>query len=89
MGVDRGRRRQGALPGLHRRRRLPGAAQRGVPVFYDLQNIGDDAHQAPTEIVFGDPGSGKTVSRGLKCALEDGYKGITQFIWDPKETSCP
>ena len=66
-----------------------GVAQRGVPVFYDLQNIGDDNHQAPTEIVFGDPGSGKTVSRGLKCALEDGYKGITQFIWDPKGDFLP
>ena len=66
-----------------------GSLQRGVPVFFDLQNVVDDKGQAPTQIVFGDPGSGKTVSQGLKCALEDAYKGVTQFVWDPKGDFLP
>ncbi len=61
-----------------------GTLQPGVPVFFDLQNVADDDDRAPTEVVTGFPGSGKTVSRGLKVALEDGLRGVTQFIWDPK-----
>lgn len=58
--------------------------QKGVPVFYDLQNVVDAEGKAPTEAVAGFPGSGKTVSRGLKTALEDALRGVTQIIWDPK-----
>jgi hypothetical protein len=61
-----------------------GTLQAGVPVFFDLQNVADDDDRAPTEVVTGFPGSGKTVSRGLKVALEDALRGTTQFIWDPK-----
>ncbi|MEV0133893.1 ATP-binding protein [Dactylosporangium sp. NPDC050688] len=61
-----------------------GTLQPGVPVFFDLQNVADDDDRAPTEVVTGFPGSGKTVSRGLKVALEDALRGVTQFIWDPK-----
>lgn len=61
-----------------------GTLQAGVPVFFDLQNVADEEDLAPTEVVTGFPGSGKTVSRGLKVALEDGLRGVTQFIWDPK-----
>lgn len=66
-----------------------GTPTQGQPVFFDLQNVVDDEGQAPTEQVWGEPGSGKTVSRGLKTALEDGYKGLTQFIWDPKGDFIP
>jgi hypothetical protein len=61
-----------------------GTLQAGVPVFFDLQNVADEDDRAPTEVVTGFPGSGKTVSRGLKVALEDAFRGVTQFIWDPK-----
>jgi hypothetical protein len=61
-----------------------GTLQAGVPVFFDLQNVADEEDRAPTEVVTGFPGSGKTVSRGLKVALEDALRGVTQFIWDPK-----
>lgn len=63
--------------------------RKSVPVFFDLQNVVDDEGRAPTEAVTGYPGSGKTVSRGLKVALEDGFKGTTQFIWDPKNDFLP
>lgn len=66
-----------------------GVPQKGVPVFYDLQNVVDDEGKAPTEVVCGFPGSGKTVSRGLKVAHEDALRGITQFIWDPKGDFLP
>lgn len=61
-----------------------GQVHAGAPFFYDIFNVADDDGKAPTEAVSGFPGSGKTVSRGLKCALEDAMKGVTQFIWDPK-----
>lgn len=70
-------------------RDVQGTPHKGVPVFYDLQNVVDDEGKAPTEVVCGFPGSGKTVSRGLKVALEDGLRGITQFIWDPKGDFLP
>lgn len=66
-----------------------GAPHKGVPVFYDLQNVVDDEGRAPTEVVCGMPGSGKTVSRGLKIAHEDAMRGITQFVWDPKGDFLP
>lgn len=56
----------------------------GSPMFFDLVSIADETDRAPTEFVCGDPGSGKTVSRGLKPVHENALKGITQFIWDPK-----
>lgn len=61
-----------------------GNAQKGVPVFHDLHNVVDTEGKAPTEAVCGEPGGGKTVSRGVKIAHEDALRGITQFIWDPK-----
>jgi len=61
-----------------------GKPKRGAPVFYDLLNVVDDEGRAPTEVVAGDSGSGKTVSRGLKSAFEDYHRGVTQTIWDPK-----
>lgn len=61
-----------------------GKLKKGSPVFYDLLNVVDDEDRAPTEAVAAESGSGKTVSRGLKCAYEDYHRGITQFIWDPK-----
>lgn len=61
-----------------------GHLQKGGPVFYDTQDIVDAQGKAPTEAVVGNPGAGKTVSRGLKCVHEDALKGITQFVWDPK-----
>lgn len=66
-----------------------GVPQKGVPVFYDLQNVVDDEGKAPTEVVVGFPGSGKSVSRGLKVAHEDAMRGITQFVWDPKGDFLP
>lgn len=66
-----------------------GTPQKGVPVFYDLQNVVDDEGKAPTEVVCGFPGSGKTVSRGLKCVHEDALRGITQFVYDPKGDFLP
>lgn len=66
-----------------------GTPQKGVPVFYDLQNVVDDEGKAPTEVICGFPGSGKTVSRGLKVAHEDALRGITQFVWDPKGDFLP
>lgn len=66
-----------------------GTARKGVPVFYDLQNVVDDEGKAPTEVVCGFPGSGKSVSRGLKVAHEDALRGITQFVWDPKGDFLP
>lgn len=66
-----------------------GHQQKGVPVFYDLQNVVDLEGKAPTEVVCGDPGSGKSVSRGLKVAHEDALRGITQFVWDPKGDFLP
>lgn len=66
-----------------------GTPQKGVPVFYDLQNVVDDEGKAPTEVVCGFPGSGKSVSRGLKVAHEDALRGITQFVWDPKGDFLP
>lgn len=61
-----------------------GNPQKGSPVFYDTQDIVDSQGKAPTEAVVGNPGAGKTVSRGLKVVHEDALKGITQFVWDPK-----
>lgn len=66
-----------------------GIPKKGVPVFYDLQNVVDDEGKAPTEVVCGFPGSGKSVSRGLKVAHEDALRGITQFVWDPKGDFLP
>lgn len=66
-----------------------GVPKKGVPVFFDLQNVVDDEGKAPTEVVCGFPGSGKTVSRGLKVAHEDALRGITQFVWDPKGDFLP
>lgn len=66
-----------------------GIPQKGVPVFYDLQNVVDEEGKAPTEVVCGFPGSGKSVSRGLKVAHEDALRGITQFVWDPKGDFLP
>lgn len=66
-----------------------GTPQKGVPVFYDLQNVVDGEGKAPTEVVCGFPGSGKSVSRGLKVAHEDALRGITQFVWDPKGDFLP
>lgn len=61
-----------------------GEAKAGNPVFFDLVSVADEEGRAPTEFVCGDPGSGKTVSRGLKPAHENALKGVTQAIWDPK-----
>ncbi len=66
-----------------------GAARKGVPVFYELQSVVDEEGRAPTEAVAADSGSGKTVSRGLKCAHEDALRNITQFVWDPKGDFLP
>lgn len=66
-----------------------GNPQKGLPFFYDLQNVVDEEGKAPTEVVFGNPGSGKTVSRGLKVAFEDALRRITQFVWDPKGDFLP
>lgn len=67
-----------------------GSAAKAIsPVFFDLVSIADRLDRAPTEFVCGDPGSGKTVSRGLKAAHENALKGITQFIWDPKGDFLP
>lgn len=63
--------------------------KKGVPVFFDLQNVVDDMGKAPTEVVAGFPGSGKSVSRGLKVAHEDALRGVTQFVWDPKGDFLP
>lgn len=64
-------------------------AKPGSPVFFDLVSVADEEGRAPTEFVCGDPGSGKTVSRGLKPAHENALKGVTQFIWDPKGDFLP
>lgn len=64
-------------------------AKPGSPVFFDLVSVADEEGRAPTEFVCGDPGSGKTVSRGLKQAHENILKGITQAIWDPKGDFLP
>lgn len=64
-------------------------AKPGSPVFFDLVSVADEEGRAPTEFVCGDPGSGKTVSRGLKPVHENALKGITQFIWDPKGDFLP
>lgn len=61
-----------------------GHPQRSLPMFHDLQNVVDAEGKAPVEIVSGNPGSGKTVSRGLKPVYEDALRGVTQFVWDPK-----
>lgn len=75
---------QGTYQGYTIVRDANGSPQRGVPVFHDLINVVDTEGKAPTEAVSGNPGSGKSVSRGLKVAHEDALRGITQFIWDPK-----
>lgn len=80
---------QGTYQGYTIVRDANGNAQRGVPVFHDLHNVVDSEGKAPTEVVSGNPGSGKSVSRGLKIAHEDGLRGITQFIWDPKGDFLP
>lgn len=64
-------------------------AKPGSPVFFDLVSVADEEGRAPTEFVCGDPGSGKTVSRGLKPVHENALKGITQFVWDPKGDFLP
>lgn len=61
-----------------------GQPRKGAPVFYDTQDIVDAEGKAPTEAVIGNPGAGKTVSRGLKVVHEDALKGLTQVVWDPK-----
>ncbi len=61
-----------------------GHTMRASPVLHDLQNVADDAGQAPTEVVAADSGSGKTVGRGLKVCHEDALRGVTQAVWDPK-----
>lgn len=66
-----------------------GQAKRGAPVFFDLVSVADEQGRAPVEAVVGDPGSGKTVSRGLKTAHENALKAITQFVWDPKGDFTP
>lgn len=66
-----------------------GQKRSGTPVFFDLQNVVDDEGKAPTEAVAGEPGSGKSVSRGLKVAQEDCLRGVTQFVWDPKGDFLP
>ncbi|MDN5771503.1 MAG: ATP-binding protein, partial [Microlunatus sp.] len=80
---------QGTYQGHTIVRDANGNAQKGVPVFHDLHNVVDTEGKAPTEVVTGNPGSGKSVSRGLKIAHEDGLRGITQFIWDPKGDFLP
>ncbi|WP_055494466.1 ATP-binding protein [Streptomyces sp. TP-A0356] len=54
------------------------------PVFVDHMLYATQSQLAPTEGVPGDPGGGKTVSRGLKPVWEDALRGITQVVWDPK-----
>lgn len=62
-----------------------GQTLKGSPVFFDLLNVADVKDVAPTEAVCAESGSGKTVSRGLKCVFEDSLRGITQIVWDPKD----
>lgn len=66
-----------------------GVAKPGSPVFFDLIDLADVVNRAPVEAVIGAPGTGKTVSRGLKPVHENALKGITQFIWDPKGDFTP
>lgn len=58
--------------------------KRAEPVFVDHMLYATQSQVAPTEGVPGDPGGGKTVSRGLKPVWEDALRGITQVVWDPK-----
>ncbi|NKS56331.1 hypothetical protein GS504_01715 [Rhodococcus hoagii] len=57
---------------------------RGEPVFVDHMQYATRGQDASTEGVFGDPGTGKTVSRGLKPVFEDMLRGTTCALWDPK-----
>lgn len=66
-----------------------GQPRKGNPFFYDLRNIADVRRRAPSEAVVGFPGSGKTVSRGIKVAYENALRGDTQFVWDPKGDFVP
>lgn len=59
------------------------------PFFYDLQNVAEVIGTAPTEAVIAQPGSGKTLSRGLVPAHQNGLMGHTVFIWDPKGDFIP
>jgi len=54
------------------------------PVFIDSLLYANDVEKAPTEAVPGDPGGGKTVSRGFKPVHEDALRGVTQAVKDGK-----
>ncbi|GGO98075.1 ATP-binding protein [Wenjunlia tyrosinilytica] len=70
--------------GLYQGYTIGAGGQPGEPVFVDHMLYATQSQMAPTEGVPGDPGGGKTVSRGLKPVWEDALRGITQVVWDPK-----
>ncbi|WP_369201018.1 ATP-binding protein [Streptomyces sp. PU-14G] len=70
--------------GLYQGFTLGPGGKRAEPVFVDHMLYATQSQVAPTEGVPGDPGGGKTVSRGLKPVWEDALRGITQVVWDPK-----
>ncbi|MCX4763806.1 ATP-binding protein [Streptomyces sp. NBC_01275] len=70
--------------GLYQGYTIGAGGQPAEPVFVDHMLYATQSQLAPTEGVPGDPGGGKTVSRGLKPVWEDALRGITQVIWDPK-----
>lgn len=70
--------------GLYQGYTIGAGGQAAEPVFVDHMLYATQSQLAPTEGVPGDPGGGKTVSRGLKPVWEDALRGITQVVWDPK-----
>jgi hypothetical protein len=68
---------------------LTDAGVPGEPVFLDHLLYATKDGIAPTEAICGEPGGGKTVSRGLKPVWEDCLRGVTQAIWDPKGDYLP
>ncbi|WP_431783882.1 ATP-binding protein [Streptomyces chumphonensis] len=70
--------------GLYQGYTIGPGGQPAEPVFLDHMLYATASQLAPTEGVPGDPGGGKTVSRGLKPVWEDALRGITQIVWDPK-----
>ncbi|OIV37994.1 hypothetical protein BIV57_08130 [Mangrovactinospora gilvigrisea] len=70
--------------GLYQGYTIGSGGQPAEPVFVDHMLYATQSQMAPTEGVPGDPGGGKTVSRGLKPVWEDALRGITQVVWDPK-----
>lgn len=74
----------GDYQGIIMRLDADGKLRPGGPFFFNISTLADNQGKAPTEAVIGDPGAGKTVSRGLKPVHEDALRGVTQVVWDPK-----